>query len=132
MITLQQISSDMKSLLGHNTRRPDITITNKGCITITARVARALSLESGDVIDIVELHGDYYLRRRLRGADVIGGHECAGRYYTGSWRTWSARLARSFRNRLAPGSCETLRFPCGEQTTATGEVLVPIITRCRL
>ena len=64
----------MTSVLG-NTRRADITFHKGGQIDITARVAKALALQAGDVIDIVTGNGECYLRVKHRAAHLVGRHE---------------------------------------------------------
>ena len=56
-----------------NTRRPDITFNTDGRIDITARVAKALSLHPGDVIDIAHDGGEYLLY--VKHHNAIGRHE---------------------------------------------------------
>ena len=62
----------MKSILG-NTRKADITFYSSGRIDITARVAKILSLNHGDVIDIIIGHTEWYLYVKHR-APTVGRH----------------------------------------------------------
>ena len=64
----------MKSLLGNNTRRADITFFKNGRIDISSMLAKHLRLKLGDVIDIIEDNKEYYLIIRLRYQNVIGRH----------------------------------------------------------
>lgn len=63
----------MQSILG-NTRKADMTFYQTGRICISARVAKALSLSSGDVIDIMHGDGEIYLYVKHR-APLVGRHE---------------------------------------------------------
>lgn len=63
------------SLLGNNSRRPDISFHANGTIDITARVAKMLNLADGDVIDVVLDDGEYYLYVRWRGKFINGNYE---------------------------------------------------------
>lgn len=50
----------MIKLLDH-TRRPDVSFSRDGTITITSRVARALKLTRGDSVNIALRDGEYLL-----------------------------------------------------------------------
>lgn len=63
----------MESILG-NSRQADITFHRGGRISISARVSRSLSLNHGDIIDIVEGDGEVYLYVKHR-SPVVGKHE---------------------------------------------------------
>ncbi len=99
----------------NNTHRPDITFHSTGRIDITARVAKALSLRHGDVIDIARDTGEYYLYVKHRNA--VGHHEAQCRAtYRG--RTCNNLRAHSKRLCLAVlkvnGNYTTARLPVGE------------------
>ena len=64
----------MKSLLGNRSRRADITFYRNGRIDITSRIAKALDIRDGDVIDIGYESGEYYLYCSSK-APLIGRHE---------------------------------------------------------
>ncbi len=49
-----------RSILG-NTRRADISFYSSGKIDITSRIANALGMVDGDVIDIMMWKGEFYL-----------------------------------------------------------------------
>ncbi len=63
----------MQSILGR-TRKADITFHRSGRINISARVAKALELAHGDVVDIMEGLGEVYIYVKYR-APVVGRHE---------------------------------------------------------
>ncbi len=63
----------MQSILG-NTRRADIIFNSSGRIDITARVAKSLDLQHGDVIDIMLAEGEWYLYVKHR-TPKVGRHE---------------------------------------------------------
>lgn len=63
----------MQSILG-NTRKADITFLRSGRICISSRVSRQLDLKHGDVIDILESYGEYYLYVKYH-SPTVGRHE---------------------------------------------------------
>lgn len=85
----------MQSILG-NTRKTDITFHANGRIDISAHVAKALSLQRGDVIDVLDGEGELYLYVKLH-APTVGRHE-ATCFPTHSrsrhFRAWSQKLCR--------------------------------------
>ena len=115
-----------------NTRRPDITFHGSGRIDITARVAKALSLHQGDVIDIAHDDGEYYLYVKHRNA--VGRHEaqCAPTYKgrtCNNLRAHSRRLCQAVLK--VNGNYTTARLPVGEplQQQGLGTALPIIIKR---
>lgn len=126
----------MKRLLGNTTRRPDITFRADGRIDITSRIAKALGLAPGDVIDVAEVYsGEFCLYVRHR-ACVCGRHE--GRsypvmkgYQNGAYRVWSRRLCDAVRA-AAGCSAVNLRLPCGEPIEIDGQLHIPIILKLAL
>jgi hypothetical protein len=64
----------MTSILPHS-RKPDVSFYSDGRIDITARIAKELNLQQGDVIDVVTSGWKYLLYVRLRAADTDGRHE---------------------------------------------------------
>lgn len=83
----------MQSILG-NTRKADIVFSSSGRIDITARVAKSLGLQHGDVIDIMLDRGEWYLYIKYHGP-VAGRHE--GMAYRDNakgnhFRVWSKAL----------------------------------------
>ena len=65
----------MQSILG-NTRKTDITFHTNGRIDISARVAGILSLQKGDVIDVMDGGEEFYIYVKLH-APTVGRHEAA-------------------------------------------------------
>ena len=65
----------MKSLLGRNSRRPDVSFFANGRIDITSRLARAIGLAAGDVIDMAYDGGEFYMFVRLKANACTGRHE---------------------------------------------------------
>lgn len=113
-----------------NSRRPDLTVNISGRIDITARVARLLNLQPGDVIDVSVSGPEYYLYVRHLASEIVGRHEgkCFATRPTGrgSLRTWSVRLAKALR--AASGSRELIvRFPCGDPVIIDNKIHIPII-----
>jgi hypothetical protein len=115
-----------------NTRRPDITFHSSGRIDITARVAKALSLHPGDVIDIAHDGSEYYLYVKHRAA--LGRHEaqCRPTNYgkiCNSFRAHSKRLCMAVFD--VNGTSTEARLPVGEamQHSTLGTTLPIIIKR---
>ncbi len=89
----------MQSILG-NTRKADIVFRSSGRIDITARVAKSLDLQHGDVIDIALGGGEWYLYVKHR-APKVGRHEgMAFRSNTkgNHYRVWSKTLCNAVLN----------------------------------
>ena len=53
-------AKNVRSILG-NTRRADISFYSSGKIDITSRIANALGMVDGDVIDVLTWIGVFYL-----------------------------------------------------------------------
>lgn len=64
----------MTSILPHS-RKPDVSFYSDGRIDITARIAKELNLQQGDVIDVVTSGWKYLLYVRLRASEATGRHE---------------------------------------------------------
>jgi len=98
-----------------NTRKPDITFHANGRIDITARAAKALSLHSGDVIDIAHDGSEYYLY--VKHHNAIGRHE-AQCWPTNKGKTCNNLRAHSKRLCMAVlnvnGNSNEARLPVGE------------------
>lgn len=83
----------MQSILG-NTRKKDITFRRDGQINISARVASALGLENGDVIDVLRDRMEYYLYVKIK-APTVGKHEAScfrSKKNCNFFRAWSKKL----------------------------------------
>ena len=126
----------MTSLL-QNTRRPDVTFHSSGRIDITARIARALGLSKGDVIDIATDGNEYLLYARHRAANITGNHEAQcwptnhGKHHNNNLRCQSRRLCLAVINAVRPGA-DVLRLPAGpavKHASIGYSCGVPLITR---
>lgn len=144
----------MNKLLNH-TRRPDIAFNRNGIIRITARVARALSLQPGDTINITlfnngiqcrHMQGETcscpaerrrncnlveYLLSATRHTDNIGRYE-AQCYPTkkgsNDYRANSVRLCRTLLD-SAGITDPKAAFMVGEIFQRDSITYIPIITR---
>ena len=123
----------MKSLIT-NSRRHDITFRSDGRIDISAHIARKLSLAPGDVIDIVEDGGEWYLYVKLRAGNYVGRHiGCVwatvkgGR---GTFRTCSKHITDAVLS--ATQRSTELRCPCGSEMVSNNTKYITIIYRCAL
>lgn len=120
----------MKSILG-NTRRTDIAFHDDGRIDISARVSKILSLQKGDVVDVLEDDGELYLYVRFHG-HVIGRHEAAcfpthpnSRHF----RAWSRRLSRHI-IRASGSTLDKVKLGVGTPCELPGiGIALPIIYR---
>lgn len=125
----------MESLLG-NTRKPDVSFFKDGHINITARVAKTLNIEEGDVIDILKDGKELYLYVKAKSKDVVGLHMN---------RCRSTRPEKGYRNfrtnckRLCDaifqlcGSSEVVQLAAGEGFEIENiGIVVPLITRINL
>lgn len=122
----------MESIVG-NTRRPDVSFYTGGRIDITARVAKMLSLDKGDVIDIISDGYEYYLYVRFKNNDVVGQYEAKcwpTKKGSHNYRASSARLCRKVMS--LSGACTAAHLPVGETTTINGRAAVNIIIRNNL
>ena len=125
----------MESILG-NTRKPDLSFFRDGHIDITARVAKGINIEEGDVIDILKDNRELYLYVKTKNKDVVGLH-------TGRCRSTKPKMGcRNFRvncKQLCDAIFEICGNPEGVQLAA-GEsfempnvgLVVPLITRINL
>lgn len=122
----------MQSILG-NTRKPDIVFHKSGRINISARVVKLLNIMQGDIVDIMDWSGEYYLYVRRR-APHVGRHE--GMAYRSNKR--SNHFIVSSRKLCAHilslcGESERVRLCCGDLCMLlTKEKALPIITRLKL
>lgn len=120
----------MKSVLG-NTRRSDITFHKSGRIDISSRVAKLLGLSRGDVIDVSEHEGEYYLYVKFH-APVIGRYEavCYPSSKKGNhFRVWSSNLCRIMMS-LAGVQADRIELPTGAPTSISFiDNAIPIITK---
>lgn len=126
------IFADMKSFI-KNSRKHDIAFHPSGQIDISARIARRMSLSPGDVIDIAEENGEWYIYVRFRAGSYTGRHQ--GRVWTtgrncGTYRLCSKAITDAV---LAIArSTQTLRCPCGNEIEIDNKKYITIIYRCKL
>lgn len=125
----------MESVMG-SCRKPEITFSRSGKIDITAGVARALSLEDGDVIDVIHERTDrgedeWYLSVRLRrpqvGSYVNVAHRAnrTGRFM----RVQSKQLTDSVMSQF-PEEMEKLKLCVGKPVLLDGYgTCLPLILR---
>ena len=111
------------------TRRPDVSFSRNGKIRITARVARALSLRPGDVVNIVVNNGEYLLYA-THIDNNFGRHE-AQCYPTkkgsGNYCANSVRLCRSLFASVGINA-NNVAYMTGKPVERNGIIYVPIIT----
>ncbi len=119
----------MQSILG-NTRKTDITFHANGRIDISARVAGILSLQKGDVIDVMDGGEEFYIYVKLH-APTVGRHEAAC-FPTHSrsrhFRAWSQRLCRAL-IKAGGSSLDKVELSCGTPVNLTVGTAIPIIYR---
>ena len=99
------------------TRRPDVTLYSSGRIDITSRVAKVIDLHEGDVIDIAEDEGEYWIYIRQHADSVVGFHEAtvkSSKAGSRNFRCYSARLCQYMLSvHGISGKGVTLRVPTG-------------------
>lgn len=119
----------MQSILG-NTRKTDITFHANGRVDISSHVAKALSLQRGDVIDVLDGGGELYLYVKHH-APTVGRHEAACfPTHSGSrhFRAWSQKLCRAL-IRAGGSSLDKVELSCGAPISLTIGTALPIIYR---
>lgn len=122
----------MQSIL-NNIRRPDITFYPNGRIDITARVAGMLSLESGDVIDILHDGREFYIYVRAKRSQIIGRfHGQVHPTNLGKSRNYRAFSIQMTNYILSHCHATTARLPVGEPLQLSVGTALPIITNCLL
>lgn len=123
----------MKSLL-HNSRKHDITFHASGKIDISAHIARKLSLAPGDVVDIADDSGEWWLYVKYRNNDYIGRYEsvvyATNKQRKGTMRVYSKALCKKVLALVGATTC--LRCPCGEVVYRNNKPFISIIYRCAL
>lgn len=115
------------------TRRPDITFSRDGRISVTARVARLLSLRPGDSINVAFHLGECYLMASRNG-NAVGRH--VARCYPTKKGSRNCRANSVTLCRLMLDACgirgQRASFMAGEAETPDGEVYLPIIYKSPL
>lgn len=122
----------MNSIL-KNSRKHDISFHPSGKIDISAHIARKLSLAPGDVIDIAQESGEWYLYVKLRSGTYAGRHDgrvWATAYGKGTFRTCSKAITTAVLS--AAGAVGRLRCPCGAEFERNNIKYITIIYRCSL
>lgn len=119
-----------------NSRRPDVTFCPDGRIDITARIAKMLQLQNGDVINIAYHCGEYYLYVALRASQCVGLHEATvsptnhGKRHNNNFRAYSKFLCRSISKAAYGCSDRKTRLPAGSPFEMAGYgTVIPLITK---
>lgn len=102
------MSMTVKSIL-ENTRCADISFFSSGKIDITSRVVKALSMQSGDVIDIMCAGKEFYLYVSQHSSEILGRHTARcypTKHGSNHFRGYSRKL------------CEAILKECGAQNRA--------------
>lgn len=132
-------AKNVRSILG-NTRRADISFYSSGKIDITSRIANALGMVDGDVIDIMTWKGEFYLYISIQAADICGRHETQchpSKRGSRHFRTWCRRLCSAILSECGVNIAGSLpcketscvSFAAGDALDVNGHKAVPIITR---
>lgn len=122
----------MQSILGNNTRKPDIIFSSTGRIDITARIAKHLELSRGDVVDVMVDDSEYYLYVKRR-SPVSGRYEAMvfpSNKRGNHFRAYSRRLCAAVLR--ASGAAETARLCVGPPVDSIYGTLLPIIIKLLL
>lgn len=120
------------------TRQADLIVSNNGVLGITARVARMLSLEPGDVVDLAVDGVECYLYVRHRHGEIHGRHEGAAKPTSKckkvcrNMRVHSVRLCRMLLRLCHRTDKARLMVGEKEHLGALGVDGVPIVTRISL
>ncbi len=118
----------MNSLI-KTSRKADITFSECGCIDITAGLARKLRLGHGDVINIANDTGEFYLYVQHR-APLCGRYkaQCSpSNKRGGHYRAHSRQLCKTMLSIM--GQRGKVRCMTGETIDVEGEPYVTIITK---
>ena len=125
----------MTSLLKY-TRRPDVSFYPNGRIDITSRIAKQLSLNDGDVIDVFSHKGEYMLYVRHKKENIVGAYEATvhatKKYKIAAYnmRAYSIRLTHALFTQTCHENTEPLRLPAGSPVNLEGiGIAIPLITR---
>lgn len=124
-----------------NSRRPDITFCPDGRIDITARIAKMLHLQQGDVIDVAVTPTEYLIYVRLTASQCVGRHEAQvyptnrGKHQANNFRTYSKTICDAILREVSRASvsdCEkkTIRLAAGSPIIfGPNGTAIPLITR---
>ncbi len=115
-----------------NTRRHDVTFHANGRIDITARVAKVLHLQRGDVINVrTDDNGEPVLYVHLRAHERIGRNDGAvfptyqGKRSANNFRTYSRRICQYILQ--IAGTTNIARLTLGLPITKGDTTIIPII-----
>lgn len=106
----------MKSLLGSYSRKPDVSFYKNGRIDITARVARAIGIADGDVLDVAYDGGEFYMFVRAKAGECVGRHEAQcwpTKKGSHNYRAHSKRLCTAIMK--LSNAQDVARLPTGER-----------------
>lgn len=111
-----------------NSRRPDVSFYQDGRIDITARIAKMLHLQAGDVIDIAAEGGEFYLYVRLQASECTGRHE-AQVFATKRGNNFRAHSVKLCRTMFSIVGTSPARLPAGSPVIfGMHGVGIPLIT----
>ena len=125
----------MTSLLP-NSRRPDVIFHPNGRIDITARIAKVLQLQNGDVIDVAVSYEEYLLYVRLRATKCVGRHEATvhptnkGKHRNNNFRAYSQRLCKSIRSILNGFPLRNLCASLLAPRLSLARMVLPYLSSC--
>lgn len=127
----------MESILGNVIRKPDVAFYDSGRIDINCHAAKALSLKSGDVIDIMLDDGEMLMYVRHRAENLVGRYEAQCyptnkfKFICNSFRAHSIKLCKAVLQKC--NADNMVKLPIGEPVELEywGKA-VPLITRRKL
>lgn len=120
----------MKKLLD-SIRRAELTASGCGRIYIGSRLTTLLGIQQGDVVNVAEEHGEYYLFvQHSAGEDSAKYRGVCFRSSSrgGGMLLSNTRLARELM-RAAGMKGRRAGFPCGDPVERGGITYIPIITK---
>ena len=119
----------MKPLVTQNIH-PDIVFRPSGLITLTSRIVRILDINEGDVINILQDNGEYYLYVQHRSPIGKFCGKCL-KHKNGShyMRVYYKRLSDII---ISMSGDSEAHYKTGEPINHNGRILLPIITKLNL
>lgn len=121
----------MISLLD-KTRKHDISFHRNGKIDITARVAKALNLSSGDVINVAVDNSECFLYVSHKADECVGNHEaqCSStKNLSNNLRAYSVRLCRAIMDLVNCSDQQVIHLNCGEKVMKGNKPFLTLIIR---
>lgn len=119
-----------------NSRRHDVTFCPDGRIDITARIAKMLKLQDGDVINIAVHCGEYLLYVSQRASQCVGQHRAMvaptnrGKRRNNNFRAYSKYLCSAVSQAAYGCDGRKTRLPAGSPVDIAGYgTVIPLITR---